>query len=74
VYQCAIGETIKARLSAKQYPCCDCVVTQLHSCSDLQRSIALLEILDKNETEERAQQVVVAFTSLRVIDMIEVSV
>jgi hypothetical protein len=50
------------------------VVTQLHSCSDLQRSIALLEILDKNETEERAQQVVVAFTSLRVIDMIEVSV
>ncbi len=74
MYQCAISEMIKARLSAKQYPCCDCVVTQLHSCNDLQGSIALLETLDKNETGERVQQVVVAFTSLRVIDMIEVSV
>lgn len=63
---------VKAKLSAKQYPCCDCVDTQPHSCNDLQSSIALLETLDKDKRGERVEQVVIAFTGLRVIDMIEV--
>ena len=62
---------VKTKLSAKQYPCCDCVDAQPHSCNDLQSTISLLEKPNKDKGE-RAEQVVIAFTGLRVIDMIEV--
>lgn len=37
-----------------------------------ERSIAILETLDKNKLEERAKEVAIAFMALRVLDMMEV--
>ena len=62
------------RLSLKQYPYCRCSIQQPHSYHDLQKSAELLEALDKNEREESAKHAVVASTSLRVFDMIEVRI
>lgn len=45
---------------------------QPHCSRDLDKSVVLLEALDKNETEERVNQVAIAFTCLRVLDIIDV--
>lgn len=65
-------ETTIAELTAENFPCCNCVATQPHCYSALEKSIVLLEAIQKKDVEERARQVVIASTSLRVVDMIEV--
>jgi hypothetical protein len=60
------------KITCQTYSYCACVVGQPHSYNNLQRSVELLKKLDKNETEERTNQVLVAYMSLRVFDMIEV--
>jgi hypothetical protein len=51
---------------------CDCVVKHPHFYNNLQKSVELLEKLDKSKVEERAKYVLGAYTSLRVFNIIKV--
>jgi hypothetical protein len=64
-----IGDEIKLKLAAKQYPLCTCAIVQPHSFQSLESCIQSLKEFDSSKIVEMTQSAVVGHTSLRVLDM-----
>jgi hypothetical protein len=70
----AIGERFKFELRKMGYPLCPCANSQPHAIDALRKSVEQLKdarMEEKAGMEEKARLIIIAFTTLRTLDMMK---